>query len=142
MQGRDRAGVVEQDGAEAVVPPANTGTVPHFFSKKPPNRGDEPSESETDRPAGSAFGGSQNNIGIWDRFLSRGVTTSEAGFEDGAASSSCWTTVTDTSRSFLRDLRRKAVVTVQHPDIWLTGLFVLVVGTLVAWSEEATNTMR
>jgi hypothetical protein len=136
---------VEQDVAEGRVDLEMTETVPHFFSKNVPTPGDALSESATDRHhAGSAFGDSQSSIGIWDRFLARGVATSESGFGDGGSPASCWTAVTDTSRSFLRDLRRKAVVTVQHPDIWLSGLFVLLVllgvsvGTLLPKPQTPT----
>jgi len=96
--------------------------------------------------------GGQSTLGggrIWDRFLNRS--------HDDAASSiisvracapSTWATATDSCRALLREVRRKALVAAHHPDIWVTGLLMLVVlllatlGSLLVWADETTGNMR
>jgi hypothetical protein len=117
----------ERDLAEQDVaaPSAATATVPHFFTQSAPGREMSDSATLMHQQTLSAFGDSQTSIGIWDRFLARGPNSQDE-FADGAASS-CWTAFKDSCRALLWEMGRKTMVTLQHPDIWLTGLFFLVV---------------
>jgi len=106
-----------------------------------------PARQQKSRESISSFGGSSSEKrgGIWDGYIRHG---SNLFGNDADTQPTCWAAFSDSGRAFLWELRRKALVTVQHPDIWLTGLLVLLVllaatlGSIFAWSNEESETMR
>ena len=98
--------------------------------------------------------GSQSMLGggsIWTRFLTANRPQDDASssmISCDVCAPSTWASATASCRALLREGRRKALVAAHHPDIWLTGLLMLVVlllatlGSLLVWADETTGNMR
>ncbi|KAJ1464061.1 hypothetical protein T484DRAFT_3479023, partial [Baffinella frigidus] len=145
------------DVADTVVTPAAQS--PHRFSQQDSHFGSSfigsksafrlssRRRSQTGKEGSivSSFGESTNNKNlIWDQYLhpTKGHGEFQAS-ETGVRHSffHCF-------RTFFSEVRRKGLIAAQHRDIWPVVLMVLVVllcaalGTLLAWSNQATEIMR
>ena len=149
--------VEEKGGQSRVSSSIHSGqsTAKPDSNGKPDNSGHSTSQKTLmSVPGSNELSGGQSFLGggtIWNRFLAANRSQDDASssiISFKVCAPSTWATAIDSFRALLREVRRKALVAAHHPDIWLTGLLMLVVlllaslGSLLVWANETTDTMR